>query len=379
MKLYKETNVYDEAKKRLRYIFDEFDEVIAGCSSGKDSTVTLELALEVAKEKGKLPLKVLFLDQEIEWQATIDYIKDLKNRPEIDLRWYQIPFKETQAVNGKDAYLYCWEEGNEENWVREKEPDTIHENIYGSDRFAELFEKIVAVEYPDKSVAYVSGVRAEESPARSMGLTQGNTYKGITWGKTLNSKRGHYTFYPLYDWSYLDIWKAIHDNDWAYNKVYDYQYRYGLPVQEMRVSSLTHETAIKSLFYLQEVEPETYEAAVKRLGGIDTAGKMGGQGDFYIKDLPYMFKDWWEYRDYLVDNLLLEDQRERFHEKFKKMDDLYKEDIGEGLARVQINSILTQDTAFTKLDNWERAGAAYAVRGRKGISKYHYEREGNKK
>jgi len=53
-------NVYDAAIKRFEYLFDNFDKVVVSFSGGKDSTVCLNLALEVAKKKNKLPLDVYF-------------------------------------------------------------------------------------------------------------------------------------------------------------------------------------------------------------------------------------------------------------------------------------------------------------------------------
>jgi len=75
MKIYSKQTVYEAALDRIRFIFDEFPNVIVGVSGGKDSTVVFQLALIVAREKNRLPLKTMFLDQEAEWQATIDQIK----------------------------------------------------------------------------------------------------------------------------------------------------------------------------------------------------------------------------------------------------------------------------------------------------------------
>ena len=75
MKLYKSTNVFDEALKRINWLFDEFENIVVGCSGGKDSTVVLNLCLKVAEERNRLPLTVMFIDQEAEWQHTIDYMK----------------------------------------------------------------------------------------------------------------------------------------------------------------------------------------------------------------------------------------------------------------------------------------------------------------
>ena len=63
MKIFLKDNVYDQALERITFLFREFDEVVVSFSGGKDSTVTLEMALLVAEKEGKLPLTVMMLDQ----------------------------------------------------------------------------------------------------------------------------------------------------------------------------------------------------------------------------------------------------------------------------------------------------------------------------
>ena len=77
MKIFSSQNVFDAALDRIRYLFDEFENVVVGYSGGKDSTIILNLALQVAKEKDRLPLPVLFIDQEAEWHGTIDMVKNV--------------------------------------------------------------------------------------------------------------------------------------------------------------------------------------------------------------------------------------------------------------------------------------------------------------
>ena len=354
MKIYKKNNVYEEALNRIRFLYDEFDEVVVGYSGGKDSTVTLRLAVQVAKEKGKLPVKALFLDQEAEWGAVIKHMREVREDPNIDLRWYQIPFAIFNASSNIKQWITAWGEGDE--WMRPREPNTITENKYGTNKFYDLFNKIIEVDFPENT-CLLGGVRSEESPRRHVAMTQQATYKYITWGKKLNPGKGQYTFYPIYDWSYTDIWKSIHDNKWAYTKVYDYQYMYGVPIRGMRVSNLHHETALEVLFYLQEVEKDTWTALTNRMTGIGTAGKLNKK-NYFIKELPFMFASWEDYRDFLTEKLVDNKKvKDKFKKKWELYDVRYKDMLHrDKLIKAEINNILANDEDLTKLRNFTETG-----------------------
>jgi len=354
MKIYGKQNVFDAALDRIRWLFDEFPNVIVGVSGGKDSTVVYNLALQVAREKGRLPLKCLFVDQEAEWEATIDTIRLIMENPEVEPLWFQMPIKLFNATSTTDHWLMCWDKAAEERWMRPQESYSIKENNYGTERFAELFPAIIKKDYPNIKTCYIAGMRTEESPTRAMALTHDLTYKHVTWGANLNKTHKHYTFYPIYDWSYSDVWKAIHDNDWHYNAVYDAQYNYGVPLQNMRVSNVHHETAVGTLFYMQEIEGQTYQRLTQRIAGIDMAGKMG-KADYFPKELPFMFATWGEYRDFLLDKLIDNpDWKASFAKTFARHDEIYAETMGAKMYKEHINAILTNDWEAVKLGNFER-------------------------
>jgi predicted phosphoadenosine phosphosulfate sulfurtransferase len=204
MKIYSKQTVYDAALERMRLLFDEFDNVVVSFSGGKDSTVTLNLALIVAEEKGRLPLKVVFVDQEAEWQCVIDYIRTVMADPRVDPVWLQVPIKLFNATSHTESWLQCWEPGSE--WMREKEPGAVTENTFGTDRFGEMFAAWMKATFGEERACMLAGVRTEESPTRYVALTEAITYKWITWGKKLHpTNHRHFTFYPLYDWSYVNI------------------------------------------------------------------------------------------------------------------------------------------------------------------------------
>ena len=122
----------------------------------------------------------------------------------------------------------------------------------------------------------------------------------------------------------------------------------------MRVSNLHHETAVDQLFYLHEIEGDTWNALTKRLKGINQTKHMSKQEMFAAKELPFMFRDWAEYRDYLVDNLVQTDERRAiFRRKFADMDRAYKGMANEHERfKSEILCILANDFEFTKLDNF---------------------------
>jgi predicted phosphoadenosine phosphosulfate sulfurtransferase len=348
MKTYLSDNVYVAAKKRIGRLFDEFDVVAVSSSGGKDSTVVLNVTLEVAEEKGRLPVPLIFLDQESEWQATIDYMRIAMADPRVDPLWIQVPFQLSNATSESNDWLQCWEEGAE--WSRPKEDIAIKENIFGTPRFKEMFDALAQTYWGDKSVAQLTGVRAEESPGRLKGLTRHATYKDITWGKKHPVNPRHFTFHPIYDWSFTDVWKAIHEHGWPYNEVYDWMYQYGIPVQKMRVSSVHHETSLESLGFMQEVEPESWDRITQRLDGINT---YGHHALLYRppRELPFMFESWPEYRDYLLDNLIQDpEKRAIFRRQFDAEEDKYLPEAMPRLYKTEIAAVLVNDWHGGKLE-----------------------------
>ena len=76
-------DVYTAALERFHTLFDRFDKVVVSFSGGKDSTACLNLALEVARERGALPLDVYFWDEEAIHPETIEYVQRVAALPDV--------------------------------------------------------------------------------------------------------------------------------------------------------------------------------------------------------------------------------------------------------------------------------------------------------
>lgn len=357
--------VLEAGLDRIRMVFDRFTDPIVSFSGGKDSTVCLNLAAMVAKERGRPHLNVAFLDQEAEWASVIDYMRRVRERPDVRLHWFQFPFLISNNANSKEPFLRVWDPAG--GWMREKEDGTItdpalgaykldgHNGKYPKKSFHQLFPRMLRHIAGDGPACFIAGMRAEESPVRMMALTYQAKFRGITWAKRLEPKRESFTFYPIYDWTYRDVWKAIHDHGWDYCRVYDLMYQKGVPVRRMRVSNLNHETALDSLRYLQEVEPKTWEALCKRLPGIAAAGGLAAR--FFPTTLPPMFETWRDYRDHLLATLIQPDMQILFVQEFARLDREYRDKgmhhFDSVVCRLECQVISVNDFEFTKIRGWE--------------------------
>lgn len=364
MKYYSKQSVLDASLDRIRRLYDEFPNIIVGFSGGKDSTVVLNLCLQVAREKNRLPLTVMWIDQEAEWQGTVDYVTDVMYSPEVNPLWFQFEMRWYNNIDSQSKEIVIWDESKPHEWMRPKEDISIKENKYKNFGFQELFGHIVKEHYPDEPVCYMAGMRTQESPVRLLGLTQQLTYKDITWGKVLDKKLDHYTFYPIYDWGYSDVWKYIHDNDIKYNRVYDAMYQNGVNVTDMRISNLHHETAIKNLMLIQEIEPQTWNKITNRLTGANTIKHIKSNSFKCPKNLPYMFSYWKDYCYFLADSLITDkDLHERLMKKVHSLEKIYDGDnIKDLFYRKVVDTILSNDFDFTKLSNWMTGGPGFSYK-----------------
>ena len=343
-----ETNVLEAARRRVSFIFDNFEDIHVSVSGGKDSTVLAHLMIQEAERRGR-KVSLFFLDEEVMYQSSIDQVtwlmEDLSDA--VIPLWLQVEFNLTNAISYDQSHLLAWQAGKHKLWMRSKKPYAIkfpnwkkeEEIILNKRAGLDFYAVIENFERCYSNTAFVVGLRGTESPNRWRTVSKHPVdINGTPTYWATKKPNSNVALYPLYDWNFHDVWKYIYDNGLRYNRIYDYQFVKGYPINEMRVSSLIHEKSFKSLVDLPEMEPKTYNKLLKRVKGTAFAQETGKNSKvFKVRKLPKNFKTWRGYRDFLLDTYPDPSTREMFRARFAKHLD------NEYVARQQCRQLVLND------------------------------------
>lgn len=324
--VYINENVLDATKRRISEVFDEFENIVVSISGGKDSTVLAHLALTEASKRDR-KIGLFFLDEEVVYDSTIKQIEYLMNLyPKNTTKlWLQIEFNLTNATSFEEGQFKCWEKGKHKIWMRPKQKDSIQhkpwdpakETVRDKNKGFGFYDALENFQNQRENTCFLVGLRATESMNRWRAVAKNPGHKDWFW--STKGKNGNISAYPLYDWNFHDIWKYIYDNKVQYSKIYDYMHKKGMPLQEIRVSSLIHEKSFKALVELPEFEPKTYDRLLKRVKGISVGNLYGKDNKMLrVQKLPKNFKTWIDYRDFLLETYPDESKKHIFIKRFAR-------------------------------------------------------------
>lgn len=288
MKKYLEKNVYEALQDRLKFIFDNFDNIYVSFSGGKDSGLLLNMVLSY-KRRNKIAKKigVFHQDFEAQYQTTTDFVSRMfeNNLRDIEPYWVCLPMGSRCAVSNYQMYWYPWDPDKEELWVRPmpKMPYIINmdNNPFDFYRYKMVQEDLYAEfgewysrQKKGKTICLL-GIRADESLNRYRAYA--NDRKTIMQGNQWTTKMGEnwWNAYPIYDWTTKDVWIANGKFDYDYNRIYDLFWKAGLSISQMRVASPYHESAKESLNLYRVLEPATWVRVVSRVQGANFGAIYG--------------------------------------------------------------------------------------------------------
>jgi len=296
-----DADVLTLARDRLRHVYEHFDHVAVAWSGGKDSTVVLNLAIEAAREHGRLPVRAIFWDEECIPMQTEALALRVRERPEVAFEWLTVPTRYHNSCSIEHPHWYPWAPEEEHLWVRPKPPGTISElpgyAIYPKE--GRTFHMGANGYLFDPGVhgrsCLLMGIRAEESMMRTRAVLFRSTE---SWLHEHPTTRGPLMkAYPVYDWRVADVWRAMHEFGWDYNEAYDHMAMHGIAPRNQRISSPFHVEAVKGLTTYAAVYPEIADRMLARVPGAATAaryadGELFGFGSMPEKPVGVPWVEW---------------------------------------------------------------------------------------
>lgn len=341
-KRYIEKNVYESAKERISFIFNEFDNICVSFSGGKDSGVVLNLAIEEARKR-KRKIGVVFIDLEAWYKKTEEFINRMifNNLDVLEPYWICLPMKSDNSLSYFEPFWIWWERGKEDIWVRPMPQNEYVINLnnnkldfYKENMTFEDFVKEFGNWYgKGEKTACLLGIRANESLNRYRAIVMDKTkYKNKNYSTLVKNET--YNFYPIYDWTVDDIWTYNGKFEKDYNHLYDLFYKAGISIYKMRVDEPFGDTCKAGLNMFKVIEPETWFRVANRVSGAN-------MGSLYnhnkIMNSNYTLPKghtWKTFTEFLLDTLP-KDTADNYRVKFYKFAK-YWEEVGCGLPENEI-------------------------------------------
>lgn len=369
MKNYKEVNVYDASKERIKFIFDNFERIYLSFSGGKDSGVMLNLVIQYMKEnKIDRKIGIQILDNEANYEYSLDFMHRIlnDNRDLLDVYWCCLPITLPCTVSSYATEWQCWGTNDKNRWIR---PMPKYDYIVNVDNMPfDFFEENMSYdEFWDgfgnwysqgKRTANLIGIRADESLNRFRAIM--NDRKETIKGKAWTKKNSKYVFncYPIYDWKTEDIWTANYKFEWDYNKLYDIFWKAGLSIHQMRVASPFMSESKSSLNLYRVIDPHVWQTLCARVQGANFIATYGKQINYNSFKLPPNHT-WKSFVKFLLNTLpteVSENFKNRFIQSIK-----YWGRVGRGLSQETIDQLVKHNIPH-KLNGFTAHGSKTKVR-----------------
>jgi predicted phosphoadenosine phosphosulfate sulfurtransferase len=326
-------NVLEATNKRLKLIFDDFENVLVAFSCGKDSGVMLSLTYKYAKENNLLhKLSIYYEDYEAGYRHTDEYadrvfkyMHDVKKR-----YWLCLPISAACSVSMYEPRWIPWDPDKKDIWVRPmpkydyvvNESNCPYPFIKGTKGFDARIQFSTWFGETQGKTAVLIGIRAQESLTRRAIFTSKHRkmmHKNLVYSKIVDNNT--INFYPIYDWQTEDIWICNAKFEFDYNKIYDLYYQAGLTIDQMRVASPFHLSGQDNLKLYKVIDPNNWGKMVGRVNGCNFGGLYGGTSAMGWKKIskPNHFT-WKQYAEFLLDTLPDETKKKFLHhlERFAK-------------------------------------------------------------
>lgn len=291
---YMEETVYEAARQRLKFLFEEFDNIYLSFSGGKDSGLLLNLLLDFQEQYyPDRTIGVFHQDFEAQYTVTTEYIERTFERiqDQVEPYWVCLPMATRTALSSYEMYWYPWDDKKKDCWVRNmpnkdyvinlsNNPISTYKYKMHQEDLAKQFGRWYRMSHGNGKTVCLLGMRAEESLQRYSGfLNKKYGYQNECW--ISQQFKDVWCASPLYDWTVNDVWHAHYKFNYDYNHLYDLYYMAGLTASQMRVASPFNDYSKDSLNLYRVIDPEIWVKLVGRVQGANFAciyGKTKAMG-----------------------------------------------------------------------------------------------------
>lgn len=315
-------DVVEAAKIRLQTVYDQFDSVHLQLSGGKDSVACLYLMKDFHEKNDLGPVKVIFRDEEMVSPSVVRYLEWVREQPWVEMEWYCLPQGHEIWVLGRREYVLLWSRlrESEGRLVRPIPPWAITAEDFGLDPSKPIPQSIDYYTMQGKkgSVAFVTGVRANESMIRFRSVVQKLDQNYINKPYKLSRNIPLMFAKIIYDWETNDVLKYIDQQGGRYCDFYDYAAVAGA---NTRVGVPLHSIAIRRIGDVISTEPEFYDRLYECFPQIDAQRRYWAEFDIDKLIAQYAEEGWDGVRRCVQDNMLtpgLEQSAMAFAAKFRK-------------------------------------------------------------
>lgn len=310
-------NVYEALQERLKFIFEEFDNIFVSFSGGKDSGLLLNMVLDFRRKYyPEKKIGVFHQDFEAQYSVTTQYIERTFERikDEVEPYWVCLPMATRTALSSYQMFWFPWDDTKEEAWCRpmpehpyvvnlKNNPFRTYRYRMHQEDLAKQFGRWYRISHGNRKTVCLLGLRTDESLQRYSGIINKKYgYKNECW--ISNQFKDVWSASPMYDWSYSDVWHAYAKFGYDYNRIYDLYYMAGLKPDQMRVASPFNDYAKDSLHLYRVLDPEMWAKLVGRVKGANFGAIYGKTKALGYRNLTLPEGHTWEsYTKFLLDTL----------------------------------------------------------------------------
>lgn len=172
-------NVYEAFLERLKFIFEEFDNIYISFSGGKDSGLLLNLVLDYRDRCfPQKALGVFHQDFEAQYTVTTEYVERTFERIKgrVEPYWVCLPMATRTALSSYEMYWYPWDDTRRDAWVREmpqkeyvvnleNNPISTYRYRMHQEDLAKQFGRWYRISHGGRKTVCLLGIRADESLA----------------------------------------------------------------------------------------------------------------------------------------------------------------------------------------------------------------------